>query len=351
MFASIRSSAGIVFAGVLAAFLSAAPTAATAVRNPDTNPDASTVAGPQQAPAAPTGLRLFSGTDPGTGIAALYPGDVGIERDARVVFVERFDEPSLSALFGRWTDILNGAGMLFSSDVPPGSPGVQSLDIPWVGGGVNTGGHLYKLMTPGIDDTLYIRYYIKYPSLNNYTHTGVWIGGYNPPLAWPNPQAGIKPTGTDRFSGSAEPSNATNLFDHYDYWMGMHQSADGNYWGDLLLNNPNVKVTGGQWMCVEHMIKLNNPVTAANGEHAIWLNGVNISHLGAGFPNGTWSGGIFTQNPSGTPFTGFQWRSAPGLNLNYIWLQNFSPDTSAGAQQDMKFAHVVAAKSYIGCLR
>jgi hypothetical protein len=132
--------------------------------------------------------------------------------------------------------------------------------------------------------------------------------------------------------------------------MGLHQSADGKYWGNLLLNNPNSKVTGGQWMCVEHMIKLNNPVTAANGEHAIWRDGVKISHLGAGFPNGTWSGGIFTQNPSGIPFTGFQWRSDPALNLNYIWLQNFSSDTSAGAQQDMKFAHVVAAKSYIGCL-
>src|SRR5579864_1723140 len=228
MFASIRSSAGIVFAGVLAAFLSAAPAAATAVRNPDTSPDASTVAATQQAPGAPTGLRLFSGTDPGAGIAALYPGDVGIEKDPRVVFVERFDEPSLSALFGRWTDILNGPRMLFSSDVPPGSPGVQSLDIPWVGGGMNTGGHLYKLMTPGVDDTLYIRYYIKYPLLNNYTHTGVWIGGYNPPLAWPNPQAGIKPTGTDRFSGSAEPSNARNRSDPKNSGMARLKRADGN---------------------------------------------------------------------------------------------------------------------------
>jgi hypothetical protein len=176
------------------------------------------------------------------------------------------------------------------------------------------------------------------------------VGGYNPPLSFPNPQAGLLPNGSDRFSGSAEISNSTWLFDHYDYWKGMHQSADGNYWGNLLLNNPNLSSITGQWACVEHMIKLNNPVTALNGEHAIWLDGVKISDLGQGFPNGTWSGGIFTQGTTGAPFAGFQWRTDASLNLNYIWLQNFSPDTSAGSQQDMKFAHLVAAKSYVGCL-
>jgi len=286
----------------------------------------------------------------GTGIAARYPGDVGIETDSNVLFVERFDEGSLNNLFVRWTDILNGTAMSFSTDVPAGSPGPSSLVIPWIGGGASTGGHLYKLLTPGVDDTLYLRYYIKYPTTANYTHSGVWMGGYNPPLSWPDPQASVKPTGTDRFSGSAEPSNATGLFDHYDYWMGMHKSLDNNYWGNLLLNNPNVKATPDQWMCVEHMIKLNNPVTATNGERAIWLNGAQISHLGAGFPNGTWNGGIFTQDPSGSPFPGFQWRSDPALDLNGIWLQNYSPDTSAGGRVDMKFAHLVVAKSYIGCL-
>ena len=194
-----------------------------------------------------------------------------------------------------------------------------------------------------------MRFYIKYPAVANYTHSGVWMGGYNPPLAWPNPQAGIRPTGADRFSGSAETFAATGQFDHYDYWMGMHQSGDGNYWGNLLLNDPAVRASAGVWTCVEQMIKLNNPVTASNGERTIWLNGVQISHLGPGSPNGTWSGGIFTQTPGGAPFPGFQWRNDASLNLNYIWLQNYSPDLSAGAQ-DMKFAHLVAAKSAIGCL-
>ena len=284
-----------------------------------------------------------------SGLAARYPGDVGIESDSSVVFVERFDESTLANLFNRWTDVLNGSRMSLSADAPAGSPVGKSLTIPWIGGGVSHGGHLYKVLTPGVDDTLYVRFYIKYPTTTNYTHSGVWMGGYNPAATWPSPQAGILPTGTDRFSGSAETFAATGRFDHYDYWMGMRRSGDGSYWGNTLLNNSNVKASGGQWVCVEQMIKLNNPVSSSNGERAIWLNGVRVSYLGPGFPNGTWSGGNFVQSSSGTPFPGFQWRSDAKLNLNYLWLQNYTPDDSAGTQ-DMKFAHLVAARSYIGCL-
>jgi hypothetical protein len=281
----------------------------------------------------------------GGGIAAQYPGDVGIEANPDVIFVERFDETTLSALFGRWTDIRGSGNMLWSTDVPPGSPINRSLDIRSLGSS-NDGGHLYKQLTPGIDDTLYVRYYIKYPTNTWFNHTGVWMGGFNPLLGYPNPQAGTRPVGNDRFMAGAEENTITNGFDHYDYWMNMHQSADGNFWGNYLLNNPNVDAASGGWTCVEHMVKLNNPVTAFNGEHAIWLNGVKVSHLGLGFPNGTWSSGIFTQNPAGSPFEGFRWRSDTALNLNWIWLQNYA----SGLSGDLLFGHLVAARSRIGCL-
>src|SRR4051812_17803188 len=126
-----------------------------------------------------------------SGLAARYPGDVGIEQDPAVVFVENFEESTVLAVQNRWTDILNGAAMLFSSDVPSGSPGSHSLVIPSVGGGVSNGGHLYRQLTPAVADTLYVRYYIKYPTGGKPTHAGTWVGGHNPPSAWPDPQAGI----------------------------------------------------------------------------------------------------------------------------------------------------------------
>jgi hypothetical protein len=70
------------------------------------------------------------------------------------------------------------------------------------------------------------------------------------------------------------------------------------------------------------MVKLNNPVTAFNGEHAIWINGVKVSHLGQGFPERHMERRQLHASASGTPFEGFRWRSDANLNLNWIWLQN-----------------------------
>src|SRR6185503_9014107 len=121
-------------------------------------------------------------------------------------------------------------------------------------------------------------------------------------------------------------------------------------WGNLLLNDPNVFGRAGTWMCVEQMVKLNTPVTSSNGEHAIWLDGVKVSHVGQGFPNGFWAGGNFNQDPAGTPFEGIRWRSDANLKLNWIWLQNDSPYDPAGFSSTMRFDHVVAAREYVGCL-
>jgi len=290
-----------------------------------------------------------SSTAPAGGIATLYPGDVGIESHPGVLFVERFEDATPTELFARWTSIRNGSAMVFSADVPPGSPGSRSLTILWVGG-VSDGGHLYKRLSPGVE-TLHVRYYIKYPTSGTYSHTGIWMGGYSPPLAWPNPQAGVKPAGDDRFIAAAEQNPLTARFDHYNYWVGMHQSADGKYWGNLLLNDRHVQAKTGQWTCVEQMVKLNNPVSASNGEHAIWLDGVKVSHLGQGFPKGSWSAGIFTEDPAGSPFAGFRWRSDSKLKLNWIWLQVYAPNEPVGVTGRITFDHVVVAKSHVGCLR
>jgi hypothetical protein len=283
-------------------------------------------------------------------IAQRYPGDVGIERDPDVVFTETFEEATLPELLDRWTDARNASAMSFSTDVPARSPGRHSLVIPWMGGHVSDGGHLFRQLDPAIDDTLHVRYYIKYPASGRYSHTGVWMGGYDPPLSFPNPQAGVKPTGQDRFSAAAEQNTQTGRFDHYNYWADMRPSPDGPHWGNLLLNAPAVQAGGGRWTCVEHMVKLNQPAGSLGGEHAIWLDGVKVSHLGPGFPRGSWTGGIFTQDPAGQPFEGFRWRTDENLRLNWVWLQTYAPDDAPGARGDLRFDHLVVAKSQVGCL-
>src|SRR5512141_1210258 len=57
-----------------------------------------------------------------TGIAARYPGDVGIEKDPDVVFVESF-EGSVDEICGHWEAAAGKPIMSRSDDVAPGSGG------------------------------------------------------------------------------------------------------------------------------------------------------------------------------------------------------------------------------------
>ena len=268
------------------------------------------------------------------------------ERNTDVVFAEDFEHASLEDAFRRWTDIEHSSAMSLTSDTSAGARGSRALSIQWTGG-ASTGGSLYKLLEPGIDDVLYLRYYIKYPESGRYVHTGIWVGGSNPPLSYPNPRAGERPSGSDRFIAAAE-QNTDSLFDHYNYWSGMRRSIDGRYWGNLLLNNPGVRLHPGRWTCIEQMIKLNTP-PASNGEHALWIDGVKVSHLGPGFPRGHWSGGRFFRKPDGDAFEGFRWRTTSQLKLNWLWLQVYAPDAPRGEISHLIFDRIVAAKKYVGC--
>jgi hypothetical protein len=280
-----------------------------------------------------------------SGIAALYPGDAGIESHPDVIFTEMFEQSSIGTMTSRYTDVNHSAGMSFSASVPAGTGGSRSLQMT-TNGGANEAAGLFKTFTN--DQQWYLRYYVNYTSAVEYGHTSVWLGGYNPPLTYPNPQAGNKPAGNDRFSAGVEPlSFDADRWMSYTYWKDMRISGDGRYWGNVMLpGNTNLRMQRNRWYCVETMVKLNSPVTDTNGELAIWLDGQKILHLGKGFPNGLWSGGTFTEASGGSPFGGFQWRSDAALGLNWIWLQNYV----TGVPSSVQFDHVVLARNYVGCL-
>src|SRR5947199_8558846 len=63
------------------------------------------------------------------GLAAKYPRDAGIARDARVLFAEDFEAGRIDALSQRWDSVSNEAGQVlaFSDDVPAAGGGKRSL--------------------------------------------------------------------------------------------------------------------------------------------------------------------------------------------------------------------------------
>src|SRR5436190_5064221 len=77
----------------------------------------------------------------GAGLAAKYPGDVGIEKDSSVIQVEKFEQPGIAALAAQWETVSAKETMSFTADVPAGSAGKQSLLMDRQKG---SGGSLYR---------------------------------------------------------------------------------------------------------------------------------------------------------------------------------------------------------------
>lgn len=292
-------------------------------------------------------------TNASHGLAQQYPGDVGLAQDSNVIFAEDFESGSLDTVAARWESVTNREIMALSPDTPSGSHGGHSLLMSHVGGS-STGGHLYRRLLPGYDK-LHMRFYVKFDPDCAPIHHFVHVGGYYPATAWPQGGAGTRPSGDERFSTGVESFGDAWRWDFYSYWMGMRSSPDGHSWGHDFINDSALAVIRGRWICVELMMQMNDPVTASNGEQALWIDGKpwgkdgqRISHLGPAFPKGRWVWDSFIPDPEGGPFEGFRWRKTEELNLNFLWLLLYVTKAPPGHVSKVWFDDIVVARQYIG---
>ncbi len=322
-------------------------------------------------------LALFSGFctagDPlvkAGGIAARHPGDAGIASDPAVIFVEDFEEESIEALAKRWEDVVSPGSMSFIPDVPAGSKGKQALFMDRQSG---PGVQLYRRLKNKEGgwgyDKVFARYYVKFaPDCGEIHHFGTCLGGNLPATRWPSVRAGQPTDGAKSFWSGIEPFGKSWTWDFYTYWCEMRGSPPkGQTWGNSFIQDPALKVVKDRWICVEQMIKLNDPA-ASDGEQALWIDGKEITHLGNGFPKGRWmfdrfypgKGGEGVRwNPErggrenfivpegGAPFEGFRWRTVPELKVNYVWLYTYT-EMPKGHRIQVSFDDVVVATEYIG---
>jgi hypothetical protein len=272
----------------------------------------------------------------GLGLAAKYPGDRDIGRDAHVLFAEDFEGGSLDDLSRRWSDVSNKGGkvLAFSADVPSGSAGKRSLQMTATLG-ENTGGHLYKQLPRGVD-RLFARFYVKFAPDADYIHHFVHLGGYNPPTPHPQGGAGERPRGDERITVGIEPHGnsgryaAPGAWSGYSYWHEMKISADGKYWGNDIRPEPPALAPRNRWQCVEVMLKLNSTPEKRDGELALWLDGKLTMHVFQDTRRGPWSGmGFDVLQQGGQPFEGFRWRTSPALKLNFFWLLHYVTENAA----------------------
>ena len=308
-----------------------------------------------------------------SGIAARYPGDEGIVADPAVLFVEDFEAGDVAAVAARWEDVKSQASMSLTADVPAGSPGAASLLMHKRPGDGTSGAHLYRRILPGDGSDghprLFARFYVKFaPDCAPLHHFGTNLGGNRPSTPWPMVSAGSRPAGDEQFWTGIEPYGDTWRWDFYTYWMEMrsHENPDGS--GDSCWGNSFIRagadqswaplgppVPRGEWICIEMMVEVNQPSDSHSGEQAFWvdgalwrLDGQVVSHLGPGFPLGSWLRDKWSPDPGGAPFEGFRWRSAADLLVNYVWAYIYTEQDDHDIR--VWFDHIVVASDYIGCL-
>ncbi|MBI3203837.1 MAG: hypothetical protein HYZ29_20020 [Myxococcales bacterium] len=302
----------------------------------------------------------------GPGLAAKYPGDVGIEKDPDVIWVENFEEGTVSAFLSRYESKQGTANIALDTSVPAASSGKASGKLTASGAGPNAV-DFYKKLSPGFDE-VFVRYYAKYQAGVKWHHTGVWVGGYNPASNWPSPKAGLKPDGDDRFHVSLEPmtSGATPRMDFYNYWMKMHSWMDqpaGStaYYGNSVIHDPTLTAKD-QWQCFELHIKLNpSPASGAGAELGVWVNDQSVLQFTDQSPLGYWVKDKFCpEKATGTECTQYkppspslvpldlQWRSTTDLKINAFWPQNYITEGGAGS---VWYDDMVIAKSRVGCVK
>lgn len=276
-------------------------------------------------PLACLGLAAVSATFAEDGLAAKYPGDVGIENDPAVVFVEDFEGPD----FRKWDKSRPASApkirlVTEKSRVHGGNQAVQ-FTIP---AGEDDGTGLVKWFDPG-HDQLYARWYCLFAEdydQGNLHHAGVKLAAETD--RWKLGVAGRKPTGRDFFITGLEPwrdwkrNPPPGELMFYTYYPDMERNPDGNYWGISFKPEKKILLERGRWHCLEIMLKTNTP-GQADGEQAFWVDGQLAGH-----------------------FTGLRWRDTDDLKINCFWPSLYihqSPQTNRLWMDDM-----VVATSYIG---
>jgi hypothetical protein len=299
------------------------------------------------------------------GIAAQYLGDIGIERDDRVMLAENFEAGTIGDLSKRWSSVGNPKDnvLTFHHDTPPGG-GQRSLQVTATIG-ENTGGYLYAKLNRAVDK-MYARFYVKFSDDPDYIHHFVALGGYHPPTPWPQGGAGERPRGDDRIYIGIEPHGSygrvppPGAWNFYNYWHEMKGSADGRFWGNAIGPETPLAVPRGRWQCVEVMAQLNSAPDKSDGELTLWLDGTQAMHIGPGTRHAPWSGmGFRLPKTGGEEFAGFRWRNNLDLKLNWFWLMHYVTESAARQNRAetpsrpnrVWFDNIVVATSYIGPIK
>jgi hypothetical protein len=279
----------------------------------------------------------------GFGLAAKYPGDIGISGDTAVVFHENLEEfigeSFTSGEMGKWDHYYHNLVITHEKEnVHSGNKALQIIhnEVPGAHGAVKeVSGY----------DTLFLRFYMKFhPDFPATHHAGMYIRGGQKGALFDNP-TGTKPAGTDHFSvtidhlfpghGASPEENNTPPGWIYNYCYHMDQK---DVYGDILLPTgnqsgshslgegfiprANINPDRNRWYCYELMVICNTP-GKHNGRVAIWLDGK-----------------LLTEQPN------LSFRTVDSLKSRFITLSTYA--SRKADYNCMWYDDIVVAREYIG---
>lgn len=246
------------------------------------------LAGPTSAEPLPEG---------NSGIAARYPGDIGIGSDPAVIFADDFESYSSAAgLTSRWNEVYHSVNIRIATESGNFFSGSKALEFTVPKQSSEVSNNAIKYVSPK-RDVLFLRYYAKFDNSFNVLGSSHNGAGMSSNYCCP----GVPANGYNKFNVSYEfwrDQTATanpgklNIYiyhpDQRDVW-GDHFYPTGlvmpfTYlpfdFGPEFVSRPDVIPQLGRWYCYELMVKANTP-GQRDGRIAVWLDG----KLAADFPN------------------------------------------------------------------
>jgi hypothetical protein len=240
-----------------------------------------------------------------TGLAARYPGDVGLERDAAVLFHADFEDcQSVSDLHRRWSNVVHEGNVRIATEPANVHSGRRAVEI--------TMPQQHEPLAVGLDrslakgkeqDVLFLRFYAKLPEGFEVTRNSIHNGGSISAGYWRGESAGPgkRSDGRNKFLANYETEIAVpdqpspgplNVYIYHpeqrDIW-GDHFYSTGvvspitavpGDFGPHFVPRPDFVPKLGRWYCYEFMLKANTP-GQRDGRVACWVDG----KLTADFPN------------------------------------------------------------------
>jgi hypothetical protein len=281
------------------------------------------------------------------GIAAKYPGDVGIEADSNVIFADGFETYSVAQdLYQKWDAVYQEPQIRFATEPQNIYSGNKALEFTVPQQNNELSNATDKVLTQE-RDVLFLRYYSKFQppyDVVGSSHNGSMISAHY----FINGQAtpGIPADGTNKFLVNLEnwrgedtvaspgllnvyvyhPEQRSQWGDHF-FPTGTvtPYSPDPFDFGPDFVSRPDVIPELDKWYCYEYMLKANTP-GQRDGRIAFWLDG----KLTADFGN-------------------LRFRDIESLKIDRFGL-SFHIGSNPNGETKKWYDNVVAASSYIGPL-